>query len=895
VILTRDGREHMERALTGLRDLTAYRSFEVIVVDNASSDGTDEVLRRDWGYPVEVIRNTENATFSAGNNQGIAVAKGEFVLLLNNDISPINEGWLGSMVEAVNASPDRAAAGALLIYPVRPKGLDLQGDTTRADLTVQHRGIGFWWHDGAPRGRNIGGGTDPFDPAIAPVGPMPAATAACFLVRKDALEAVGGLTEGYVYGTEDVDLCLKLRSAGHEIVLCGDAALFHHEFGTQKTVDRAVKRTNRESNLRLFVDRWAPQLSRSLRLDQLRGEGRWTARESRTVAITITRDDPSAGWGDWYTAHELGDALAAMGWVVLYAESGEDNWYYLPEYTDVVISLLDKFDVSRVPEGAYTIAWVRNWVDRWLANESFERFDLVVASSEIAADMIRTHSQHDPAVVPLAANPDRFKQLPPTPELICDYTFTGNNWAQGRALMDLIQVRPGERFSLYGKGWERTPATAPYRRGHIDFVRLPELYSSAKIVLDDTAEHTLPYGAVNSRVFEALACGALVITNNEIGAREMFNGELPTYSNAEELRAQLDRFLSDDDLRRKTVEALRRIVVSEHTYARRAERFTDLAIERVSRPRVALRIGPPDHARATHWGDTYFARDFARALRGLGFSTQIDILPEWDEPSRQNVDVVVHLWGLSRYLPKSSHLNLLWVISHPEKLDPAQCEMYDAVMVASETFAEELREKVSVPVHVLLQATATDRFKPSAIDEKLRTQVLFVGNSRGQRRDVVDWAIEARLPLTIYGSAWDAFVPKSYVKADFFPNERLPELYGAADVVLNDHWPDMRDYGFLSNRVLDALACGAFVVSDRNPALDAFGEAVPTFGSAAELREIVERYLNEPEERGRLAKRGTELVRTHHSFDARAAEFAEIVRPMLEGRPMTLEEAAAKD
>lgn len=64
VVLTRDGRAHLERLLSSLRDRTAYRSFEVIVVDNASRDRTNEVLLQDWGFPLRVIRNASNVTFS---------------------------------------------------------------------------------------------------------------------------------------------------------------------------------------------------------------------------------------------------------------------------------------------------------------------------------------------------------------------------------------------------------------------------------------------------------------------------------------------------------------------------------------------------------------------------------------------------------------------------------------------------------------------------------------------------------------------------------------------------------------------------------------------------------------------------------------------------------------
>src|SRR5688572_5221279 len=83
IVLTRNGEKHLRRLLAALRDRTAYRSFELIVVDNASEDGTGDLLAQTWPFPIRVIRNEENLSFSAGNNQGVAAAEGDLILFLN--------------------------------------------------------------------------------------------------------------------------------------------------------------------------------------------------------------------------------------------------------------------------------------------------------------------------------------------------------------------------------------------------------------------------------------------------------------------------------------------------------------------------------------------------------------------------------------------------------------------------------------------------------------------------------------------------------------------------------------------------------------------------------------------------------------------------------------------
>ena len=112
VMLNRDGAELLERFLPALA-ATAYRDVELIVIDNASTDTSLAVLAAfQPGFEVRVIRNDENATFSDANNQGLATARGELVLFLNNDIEPLDPAGSGGWSTA------RAARTS------RPSGLD---------------------------------------------------------------------------------------------------------------------------------------------------------------------------------------------------------------------------------------------------------------------------------------------------------------------------------------------------------------------------------------------------------------------------------------------------------------------------------------------------------------------------------------------------------------------------------------------------------------------------------------------------------------------------------------------------------------------------------------------------------------------------------------------------
>ena len=274
VILNRDGRQHLERCLEAVAQ-TAYRDVEIIVVDNGSTDGSAELAeRKSMPFPLTVIRNAENRTFSEANAQGVEAAAGELICFLNNDTDPITEHWLGYLVET-SRMPGAVAVGARLIYPRHRGGT--RGGEHLADLTLQHRGVSFDRTMPVPIPRPMGAGEDPLAPVAVGVAERPALTAACLLMKRDAFEAVGGFSTEYDYGLEDVDLCLKLRAAGGRLIYDGRAALWHHESAT-RAVDVDLRRARVEHNREAYVDAWGPRVFREALLEALIGDDRDSGR-----------------------------------------------------------------------------------------------------------------------------------------------------------------------------------------------------------------------------------------------------------------------------------------------------------------------------------------------------------------------------------------------------------------------------------------------------------------------------------------------------------------------------------------------------------------------------------------------------------------------------------------
>lgn len=289
------------------------------------------------------------------------------------------------------------------------------------------------------------------------------------------------------------------------------------------------------------------------------------------------------------------------------------------------------------------------------------------------------------------------------------------------------------------------------------------------------------------------------------------------------------------------------------------------------RLRIALTCAATSEKVAARWGDWHLAAAFARALERLGHVVRVQTADHADDAAGRSCDVHVVLRGLAGVRRTPGQRHVLWVISHPEVVDDAECDDADLVLVASESFAGALRARTSTPVETMLQATDPERFHRTEAKERLRHDVAFVGKSRDVMRAALADALSAGLRPAVFGSGWEDLIDPSMIVSGYVPNERLAEVYSSVGVLLNDHWATMRDWGFVSNRIFDALACGTPVVSDYLPEIEKlFGECVATYRTPEELRTRVQEVLEDPAAARLRAEAGRRIVLAAHTFDIRA-------------------------
>jgi hypothetical protein len=278
------------------------------------------------------------------------------------------------------------------------------------------------------------------------------------------------------------------------------------------------------------------------------------------------------------------------------------------------------------------------------------------------------------------------------------------------------------------------------------------------------------------------------------------------------------------------------------------------------------------------WGDTHFAHALARALRELGHEAVVDHHGGWSRPTSRHDDVDLVLRGPHPFDPTPEHPSIAWVISHPETVTADEARRYDRVVAASVPWAQARSAAWGLSIEPLLQATDPELFHPGRGVPDSGAQVLFVGSSRGEYRAIVRDAVEAGLPLTVYGAHWADFLPDELVAASYLPNDEVGAAYASAGVVLNDHFDGMRREGFLSNRLFDAVASGARVVTDDVAGLgDLFGDSVQVYRDQADLARLCDPAVREeafgsPDARLATARR----VGREHSFAARARALVEL-------------------
>ena len=250
--------------------------YEVIIVDNGSTDDTLELLKRVDN--IVQIKNEKNLGFIRGCNEGAKNAKGNYFLFLNND-TVVTKQWLSHLVMTIETNPKCGAVGCKLVWP--------NGKLQEAGSII--------WNDGSASG--YGRGDDPFKPEYSYVREIDYCSGACLLVRADLFKKLDGFDERFIPAYyEDADLCLGLQNLGYTIVYQPAVTVYHHEF-TSSSKEHAI--TYMVNNQSKFVEKWEVLLKNK---ETPSPENILKARDIRKKKKILVLDDriPASNQGSGY-------------------------------------------------------------------------------------------------------------------------------------------------------------------------------------------------------------------------------------------------------------------------------------------------------------------------------------------------------------------------------------------------------------------------------------------------------------------------------------------------------------------------------------------------------------------------------------------------------------------
>ncbi|MFK3798203.1 glycosyltransferase [Pseudomonas sp. NPDC088444] len=244
IIPTRNAYALVKQCIDSIEQLSTYKNYEIILIDNGSDDPTalEYFAQLDQQDNIRVMRDDGPFNYSALNNKAVQLARGELIGLINNDIEVITPEWLDEMV-AIALQPKVGAVGARLWYP--------DDRLQHGGVVVGIGGVAGHSHKYLPKG-DFG-----YFCRAGLIQEFSAVTAACLIIKKSIFEQISGLDEENLkIAFNDVDFCLRVQEAGYINVWTPFAELYHHESATRGLEDTPEKKERFSKEVLYVQARW---------------------------------------------------------------------------------------------------------------------------------------------------------------------------------------------------------------------------------------------------------------------------------------------------------------------------------------------------------------------------------------------------------------------------------------------------------------------------------------------------------------------------------------------------------------------------------------------------------------------------------------------------------------
>lgn len=239
IIVNYNTRDYLKKCIESVYETISGPGFEIIVVDNNSEDGSCEMIKSDFPN-VHLIENSANIGFARGNNRGIAVARGTYILLLNSD-TRVLEDALEKMVSYLESHPETAVVSPRLVYPDFSDQGVARRFPTPANAIFGRKSVftRLFPNNRYSKKYLVSLSYDLNDPFE-----VDWVSGACIMARKKVVEEAGLLDEKFFMYWEDADLCFRIKKNGWRVFCVPEAVVIHYE----------GKSTKEKSSNRLIIE-----------------------------------------------------------------------------------------------------------------------------------------------------------------------------------------------------------------------------------------------------------------------------------------------------------------------------------------------------------------------------------------------------------------------------------------------------------------------------------------------------------------------------------------------------------------------------------------------------------------------------------------------------------------
>lgn len=545
IIVTYNSEETINHCLSSIPGSTRL-PFEVLLIDNHSIKPIRDSISETWIREdcLKIIENPENLGFSRAANQGIKCASGEHIVLLNPDCTlsgqslDLMRNHFEQGVAAVGPLSNYAAGGQNLFqYNSMPIGQNIALEEISKRLFEKNQGRGI---------------------------ETKLLIGFCLMLKKSVLDHIGLLDEDLFLGNDDLDLSLRIADFGYKLIVATDTVVYH-----KGQVSFATLENERKSRLMQdSLDRFYTKLEKKF------GPGRvpssteiWGLDILGIPSKFLGECNPiiggeESGWGDRKVAI-IYDNVIRPDTTGEYCNRALSTFcrcdHYLPSQLtelsgtgyDLFLYIDDGLQYE-IPLHLRPNAW---WViDTHLQYDidlkKARRFDFVFAAQKDGAAKLRRDGIKSARWLPLAADPDIHKKHPV--EKVFDVAFVGHI-AEGPR-NDLIETIKSSFDNVF--------------IGRKFFDEMAQIYSQSRIVFNRSIRND-----VNMRVFEAMSCGSLLITNrlSENGQNELFKPgfDFVEYQDEKDLLGKIRDYLEDEESRERIAAAGRASIQKNHTYTHR--------------------------------------------------------------------------------------------------------------------------------------------------------------------------------------------------------------------------------------------------------------------------------------------------------------------------------------